>query len=77
MLTLVVIAVVAGRRLRPALVVLPMTVAFTAAWSINAARTDDSGMWPIGAFMVLLGMLAGTAVVSTFGRFFGGARPTR
>jgi len=41
-----------------------MTVAFTAAWIATAASTDETGMYGVGAILVLLGLTAGTAVVS-------------
>jgi len=37
-----------------------MTVTFTAAWSVAASVGDDSGMWPVGAFLVLIGMAIGS-----------------
>ncbi|TDC38834.1 hypothetical protein [Micromonospora sp. KC213] len=63
-LTLALVAAVAGRRMRPWLVAPVMTVAFTAAWSGNAAATDSSGLWVIGAVLVLVGTAIGTIVVS-------------
>lgn len=41
-----------------------MPVAFTAAWSWTAAGADTTGLWNVGAALVLAGMLAGTAAVS-------------
>ena len=41
-----------------------MTVAFTAAWTAQAAATDDSGLYLVGTILVLAGMTAGTAVVA-------------
>ena len=63
-LTLVVVAAVAGWLLSPVLVVPVMTVAFTAAWSGHAAATDDSGLWVVGAVLVLLGTGVGSTLVS-------------
>jgi len=44
--------------------VLAVAVPFTAAWTIQAQATDDSGLWAVGALLVLLGTLAGGAVVA-------------
>ncbi|TDB76417.1 hypothetical protein [Micromonospora sp. KC723] len=63
-LTLVLVAAVAGRRLRPWLVAPVMTVAFTAAWSGHAAANDASGLWAVGALLVLVGTASGTTAVS-------------
>ncbi|MGC4796048.1 hypothetical protein [Micromonospora saelicesensis] len=78
-LTLVVLAALAGTRLSPWLVAPVMTVAFTAVWSWRAAGTDDSGLWVVGGILVLLGMAAGSTVVSLAGRRVGrrfAGRPT-
>ncbi|GIE99315.1 hypothetical protein [Paractinoplanes rishiriensis] len=63
-LTLAVVTAVAGRFL-PLLVVVPVVaISFTAAWSVQAASADESGLWPVGAFLVLLGTAVGAAVVA-------------
>ncbi|MDG4781822.1 hypothetical protein O7614_19380 [Micromonospora sp. WMMD961] len=67
-LTLVLLAALAGTRLSPWLVALVMTVAFTAAWTWRAASTDDSGLWAVGAVLVLVGMAAGSTAVSLAAR---------
>ncbi|MEV7327742.1 hypothetical protein [Micromonospora sp. NPDC093244] len=67
-LTLVLLAALAGTRLSPWLVAPVMTVAFTAAWSWRAASTDDSGLWPVGAGLVLVAMAAGSTLVSVAAR---------
>lgn len=41
-----------------------MTVAFTAAWTAQAAADDETGLFAIGAILVLAGMTAGTTVVA-------------
>lgn len=71
MLTLVLLAALAGTRLSPWLVAPVMTVAFTAVWSWRAAGTDDSGLWVVGAILVLVGMAAGSTVVSLAARRVG------
>ena len=63
-LTLAVAAGVAARWLSPLLVVPIMAVSFTWAWSAQAASTDETGLWGVGALLVLVGTAAGAAVVS-------------
>jgi hypothetical protein len=41
-----------------------MTVAFTAAWTAQAAGDDETGLFMVGAILVLAGMAAGTLVVA-------------
>lgn len=48
--------------------VLAVAVPFTAAWTIQAQATDDSGLWAVGAVLVLLGTLAGGALVAAVTR---------
>jgi hypothetical protein len=54
----------AGRRLHPLVVAPVMAVPFTVAWSAQAAANDDSGLWPVGAALVLFGTAAGAAAVA-------------
>ncbi|MGC4812761.1 hypothetical protein ACLQ29_19740 [Micromonospora sp. DT228] len=70
-LSLVVLAALAGTRLSPWLVVPVMSVAFTAVWSWRAAGTDDSGLWAVGGILVLVGMAVGSTVVSLAARRVG------
>ncbi|MEV1332160.1 hypothetical protein AB0J20_21605 [Micromonospora costi] len=75
-LTLLVVfvgALLAGVRPLPGGAVL--TVAFTAAFALTSARRDDSGLWVIGAGLLLAGLAAGTAVVSVLVRALHRARP--
>ncbi|MFD7309703.1 hypothetical protein [Promicromonospora sp. NPDC059942] len=61
--------VVVGTLAAPAWVaVLAVAVPFTAAWTIQAEATDDSGLWAVGALLVLVGTLAGGAVVALLTR---------
>ncbi|MFD6563759.1 hypothetical protein [Micromonospora profundi] len=76
-LTLVLLAALAGTRLSPWLVAPVMTLAFTVAWAWQAASTDDSGLWAVGGFLVLIGMAAGSTVVSLAGRRLGRALASR
>ena len=70
-LTLAVLAAVAGRHLPPLIVVPVMAVAFTVAWSVDAAGADESGLWPVGAFLVLVGVAGGSALVALAARLLG------
>lgn len=63
-LTLAVIAAVGGWLLGPWVVAPVMTVAFTIAWAAHAASTDATGLWAVGAVLVLVGTAVGTTVVS-------------
>ncbi|MEU5909554.1 hypothetical protein [Micromonospora sp. NPDC047527] len=75
--TLVLLAALAGMRLSPWLVAPVMTVAFTVAWSWQAASSDDSGLWAVGAVLMLIGMAAGSTAVSLAGRRIGRRRASR
>lgn len=57
--------------------VLAVAVPFTAAWTIQAQATDDSGLWAVGALLVLLGTLAGGTVVALVTRVVERRRATR
>jgi len=70
--------VVIGTVLLPAwLAVLGVALPFTAAWSYQAAATDDSGLWAVGAVLVLLGTLVGGTVVAAVTRRLVRSRPGR
>jgi hypothetical protein len=65
LLTLLVVLVAAVLLGVPALVAAAaMTVTFAAAWTRTAAASDDSGLFAIGAILVLIGMAIGTTVVA-------------
>ncbi|PVE20097.1 hypothetical protein [Arthrobacter sp. Bz4] len=49
---------IGNRMLHPAAVVAIMPVAFTTAFAISAAPMDDSGLWIVGAIL----MIAGTSI---------------
>lgn len=49
---------------RPVPACAALTLAFTTAWTINAASMDDSGLYPIGAFLLFIGLGSGTALFS-------------
>ena len=60
---LVALGVVTVRRSRRDLVFLIPGV-FTACWSVQAAHDPyGDGLWPVGALLVLLGTLAGAALL--------------
>jgi hypothetical protein len=59
---LLVIAVLLRVPALPAAAV--MTVAFTAAWTVQAAGDDESGLFLVGTILVLVGMTAGTTIVA-------------
>jgi hypothetical protein len=62
LVALLVVAVLARVPALPAAAV--MTVAFTGAWTAQAAAEDESGLFLVGAILVLAGMTAGTTVVA-------------
>lgn len=61
-LTLLALALVTALLSRPNLV-FAIPVALTLAWSIDAASQDETGLWIVGAFMVLVGSTAVAAVL--------------
>ena len=61
--------VVIGALLLPAwLAVLAVSLPFTAAWTLQASSTDDSGLWAVGAVLVLVGTLVGATIVTAVTR---------
>jgi hypothetical protein len=62
LLALLVGALLVGVRPLPAAAAL--TLAFTAAWTVQAARTDETGLHAVGAVMLLAGLSMATAVVA-------------
>jgi hypothetical protein len=68
--TLAAVAALASTQVRPWLVSAVMTVAFTVTWSVDAASHDETGLWGVGAMLVLAGMAIGSAAVS-YGSVFG------
>ncbi|GAA1582289.1 hypothetical protein [Actinoplanes couchii] len=41
-----------------------LTVGFTVAWTIGAARTDQTGLFAVGAVMVFLGLAAASGLIA-------------
>jgi hypothetical protein len=63
-LTLLALALAAGVLIHPAVPIAVMPLAFTVAWSIDAASQDETGLWGVGAILILFGSLVGSAVVA-------------
>ncbi len=63
--TLAVMALLAGAAARRGLAVVVLPLAFTLAWSIPAARSDETGLWLVGAVGILVGTLTGTAALAS------------
>ena len=62
LVVLLIGALVAG--VRPLLAGGAVTLGFTAAWTVDAARADDTGLYGAGAIFLLLGLTVGCAAVS-------------
>jgi hypothetical protein len=54
----------AGLLRRPGLALIVVPAVFTTVWSLDAAPRDDSGLWAVGAVLVLLGSAAAVAAVA-------------
>ncbi|MGW2094404.1 hypothetical protein [Promicromonospora sukumoe] len=67
-LVLIALVVVGTLATRAWVAVLAVALPFTVAWTILAQATDDSGLWAVGALLVLLGTLAGGALVAAITR---------
>ena len=65
---LVGLVVVAALVLPAWLAVLVVSLPFTAAWTIHAASNDDSGLWAVGAILLLVGTLVGATIVTAVTR---------
>ena len=63
LITALAAAVWAGAH--PVLAGAAVTVAFTVAWTVQAAAADESGLFAVGAVLILVAMTAGSAVVAT------------
>ena len=73
-LTLLVAAVLAGVAARPAVAALAVTVPFTVWWSVSAARSDDTGLFLVGALLIAVGLYLGAWAVAALS---GALRPRR
>ena len=63
-LTLLGLALAAGVLVHPWVPLAVMPLAFTVAWSVDAAGEDETGLWGVGAIMLLVGLSAGAAVLA-------------
>ncbi|MET0422590.1 MAG: hypothetical protein ABW046_01865 [Actinoplanes sp.] len=64
-------------RVHPVIASVALTLAFTVAWTWQAAATDDSGMFGVGAILLLAGLSSGTALVSVIVTALRSDRPGR
>jgi len=71
---LVVLVVAVLSRVRPLAAAAAMTVAFTAAWTVRAATSDDPGLFLVGAILIFGGMAAGSTVVAMLTHLLGRRR---
>jgi hypothetical protein len=77
-LTLLALAVFAVLLRVPVwIVIVAMTVSFTAAWTAQAAGTDETGMYGVGAILVFLGMAVGTTLFALVTRLLMDQRAAR
>jgi hypothetical protein len=65
---LVALVVIAALVLPAWLAVLVVSLPFTGAWTIHAASNDDSGLWAVGAILLLVGTLVGATTVTAVTR---------
>ncbi|WNB86533.1 hypothetical protein [Cellulomonas sp. ATA003] len=65
--TLAVVAGVGARWAGARPTVVGVTAGFTVAWSVTAASADDTGLWLVGALLVLVGvaLLSGLVALAT------------
>jgi hypothetical protein len=49
---------------RPLLAAPALILAFTTAWTVQAAGEDETGLYGVGTIALLIGLTAGTALVS-------------
>lgn len=64
-LTLLALALVAGWWAPPWLAAPAITLGFTLAWTVEAAATDDSGLFAVGTMLLLVGLGTLTVLVCT------------
>ncbi len=63
-LTLVLIAAGASLWTHPWLVAATLTLSFALVWSVQAASSDDSGLWAVGALLLLVGLSTASITVA-------------
>jgi hypothetical protein len=59
-----ILAALAGRRGHPKIGTLSIAGVMWLAWSIDAATSDDSGLWAVGAVMLLPAVFLGVGLVA-------------
>ncbi len=66
---LLVLALLAGWHRHAVLAIIVIPTVFTASWVIDAAteQTPDANLWPIGAALLAVGCLGGTAIFAGVG----------
>lgn len=62
-------------RVHPLMAAAAMTLAFTVAWTANAAASDETGLFLVGTILVFICMAAGTTVVGLIARAARRPRP--
>jgi hypothetical protein len=68
-LSVALVAVVAGLVRQAAVAMVVMPIALTIAWSIPAQASDGTGLWGVEAIMILMGMAVGVCVVTLVSAF--------
>ncbi len=63
-LTLVLLAAGASLWTHPWLVAATLTLSFTLVWSVQAASSDDTGLWAVGALLLLVGLSTASTTVA-------------
>jgi hypothetical protein len=76
-LTLLAVGLAAGVRLGPLVPLAAMPLPFTVAWSVDAAAKDSSGLWAVGAVMILFGSILGSGVIALLAAGLRSHRPVR
>lgn len=62
-------------RVHAAAAAVALTLAFTAVWTWDAVRKDDSGLFVVGALLVFVGLAASSAIVAAIARAMTRPRP--
>lgn len=65
--SIAVVAAVMGAWRQPLVSALGLTAGFVLAWSVDAGRADDTGLWLAGALALATGMAVGTVLCAGLG----------
>ncbi|MEV7966961.1 hypothetical protein AB0O34_13390 [Sphaerisporangium sp. NPDC088356] len=65
-IVLAVLAVTAGWRGHPVIGTLAIGGVMWASWTVDAATSDDSGLWAVGALMLFPAVFCGVGLVAWF-----------